>query len=160
VLASCKITAECANKRSGESTFSDLSALILGGPVAKRLKELLYEKAAELDTTIDALESMPDDVHMFVESDPTLAPAHIAAQFKGFSSRILREKFPFLKSRLPSPSCYEARFGTRSPSSCRQGCSSASPTPAAAHCLYIHFSRWPPPPRVLCPGCGRQAAHE
>jgi len=39
---------------------------------------------------------------MFAESDPTLASAHIAAQFKGFTSRILREEFPFLKSRLPS----------------------------------------------------------
>jgi putative transposase len=75
---------------------------ILGGPVAERLKELLYKKAAELDVRIHALEIMPDHVHMFVESDPTLAPAHIAAQFKGFTSRILREEFPFLKSRLPS----------------------------------------------------------
>jgi len=38
----------------------------------------------------------------FVESDPRLAPAHIAVQFKGFTSRILRQEFPFLKSRLPS----------------------------------------------------------
>ena len=75
---------------------------ILGGPVAERLKELLYEKAAELDAKIRALENMPDHVHIFVESDPTLAPAHIAAQFKGFTSRILREEFPFLKSRLPA----------------------------------------------------------
>jgi putative transposase len=75
---------------------------ILGGPVAERLKELLFQKAAELDAKIHALEVMPDHVHMFVESDPTLAPAHIAAQFKGFTSRILREEFPFLKSRLPA----------------------------------------------------------
>ena len=74
---------------------------VLGGPVARRLKELLEEKAAELGATIHALEIMPDHVHMFVESDPTLAPAHIAAQFKGFTSRILREEFPLLKSRLP-----------------------------------------------------------
>src|SRR5262249_29986504 len=75
---------------------------ILGGPVAERLKELFYRKAAELGAKIHSLEIMPDHVHMFVESDPTLAPAHIAAQFKGFTSRILREEFPFLKSRLPS----------------------------------------------------------
>jgi putative transposase len=56
---------------------------VLGGPVAKRLKELLEDKATELGATIHALEIMPDHVHMFVESDPTLAPAHIAAQFKG-----------------------------------------------------------------------------
>lgn len=45
---------------------------------------------------------MPDHVHLFVESDPTLAVSHIVSQFKGFSSRILREEFPYLKSRLPS----------------------------------------------------------
>lgn len=65
-------------------------------------EELLEEKAAELGATIHALEIMSDHVHMFVESDPTLAPAHIAAQFKGFTSRVLREEFPFLKTRLPS----------------------------------------------------------
>ena len=46
---------------------------VLGGPVAKRLKELLEEKAAELGATIHTLEIMPDHVHMLVESDPTLA---------------------------------------------------------------------------------------
>ncbi|MCW5969030.1 MAG: transposase [Blastocatellales bacterium] len=30
-----------------------------------------------------ALEIQPDHVHMFVASDPTYAPAQIAAQFKG-----------------------------------------------------------------------------
>jgi putative transposase len=75
---------------------------ILGGPVAQRLKELLHEKATELDATIHALEIMPDHVHLFLETDPTLAPAHIAAQFKGFTSKVLRDEFPFLKSRLPT----------------------------------------------------------
>lgn len=75
---------------------------ILGGDLAKRLKELLYEKAAELGGEIQALEIMPDHVHMFFEADPTLAPAQIAAQFKGFTSKVLRDEFPWLKSRLPS----------------------------------------------------------
>lgn len=75
---------------------------VLQNEVANRLKELLYLKAAELRIIIHALEIMPDHVHLFCESDPTLAVAHIAAQFKGFSSRILREEFPYLKSRIPS----------------------------------------------------------
>jgi putative transposase len=45
---------------------------------------------------------MPDHVHLFVESDPTRAPGHIAAQFKGFTSRILRQEFSHLRSRLPA----------------------------------------------------------
>ena len=52
--------------------------------------------------TIEALEIMPDQVHPFILSDPTKAPQRLANPFKGFSSRILRLKFPRLRSRLPS----------------------------------------------------------
>ena len=75
---------------------------VLEGDVALRLKTLLSEKAAELEATVHALEIMPDHVHLFVESDPTLAPAHLTAQFKGYSSRVLRQEFPSLRSRLPT----------------------------------------------------------
>ncbi|HZA23133.1 MAG TPA: IS200/IS605 family transposase [Dehalococcoidia bacterium] len=75
---------------------------VLVDGVETRLKELLEIKAVELGAVVHALEIMPDHVHLFVESDPTKAPAHIAAQFKGFTSRILRQEFPHLRSRLPS----------------------------------------------------------
>ena len=75
---------------------------VLVDDVASRLRELLHEKAAELGAEIHALEIMPDHVHLFVESDPTLAPSHLAAQFKGFTSRVLREEFASLVSRLPT----------------------------------------------------------
>jgi putative transposase len=75
---------------------------ILTNALAKRLRELLYRKAKEIQATIHALQIMPDHVHMFVESDPTTAPARLAAQFKGFTSHQLREEFPWLKSYLPS----------------------------------------------------------
>lgn len=75
---------------------------ILGGELKNRLEKLLYEKADALGEQIHALEIMPDHVHLFFEADPTLAPAQIAAQFKGYTSRVLREEFPWLKSRLPS----------------------------------------------------------
>ena len=75
---------------------------VLEGDVALRLKTLISEKADELEATVHALEIMPDHVHLFVESDPTLAPAHLAAQFKGYSSRVLRQEFPSLRSRLPT----------------------------------------------------------
>jgi len=75
---------------------------ILVDTLEKRLRELLYQKAKEIKAEIHALEIMPDHVHMFVESDPTMAPARLAAQFKGFTSHQLREEFPWLKSYLPS----------------------------------------------------------
>ena len=75
---------------------------VLIGAVADRLAALLREKAAELDTQVRALDIMPDHVHLFIETDPTLAPAHIANQFKGFTSRILRHEFRHLRSRMPA----------------------------------------------------------
>jgi putative transposase len=75
---------------------------VLVGDVATRLRELIADKADELRMTIHALEVMPDHVHLFVEDDPTFAPAHVAAQFKGFTSHALREEFPHLRTRLPT----------------------------------------------------------
>jgi REP element-mobilizing transposase RayT len=75
---------------------------ILGGELKTRLEELLYAKAAELEATIHSMGVMPDHVHLFVESDPTKAPAHIAAQFKGHSSRSTRDEWPLNWARLPS----------------------------------------------------------
>ena len=75
---------------------------ILVDVLAKRLRGLLYQKAKEIKAKIQALEIMPDHVHLLVESDPTMAPARLAAQFKGFTSHQLREEFPWLKSYLPS----------------------------------------------------------
>lgn len=75
---------------------------VLAGAVAERLKALLYGKAEELKATLHTLEVMPDHVHMFVESDPSMAPAKLAAQFKGYTSRLLRQEFRHLRSQLPS----------------------------------------------------------
>jgi putative transposase len=75
---------------------------VLVGDVAERLKVLLTEKAAEMGATLHAMEVMPDHVQLFVESDPTRAPANIAAQFKGYTSRVLRQEFASLRSRLPT----------------------------------------------------------
>ena len=52
--------------------------------------------------TIHALEVMPDHVHVFVEADPTLAVSEIVNRFKGRSSRLMRQEFPALRSRLPT----------------------------------------------------------
>jgi len=75
---------------------------VLVDAVAERLKELLYAKAAELTVTLHTLEVMPDHVHMFVESDPGMAPAKLAGQFKGYTSRVLRQECRHLRSQLPS----------------------------------------------------------
>jgi putative transposase len=75
---------------------------VLIGAVADRLKVLLSEKSAELGMEIQALEVMPDHVHLFVESDPTRCVAEIVNRLKGYTSRVLRAEFPSLRSRLPT----------------------------------------------------------
>ncbi len=75
---------------------------VLGGPVEARLKELLLAKAQALSLILHTMEIMPDHVHLFVESDPEMAPAKIVAQLKGYPSRVLRQEFRYLRSQLPS----------------------------------------------------------
>lgn len=75
---------------------------VLTGAVETRLKEVLAEKATAMDVQIEALEVMPDHVHLVVAAPPTDAPQHLANQFKGSTSRVLRQEFPHLRSRLPT----------------------------------------------------------
>jgi putative transposase len=75
---------------------------VLTHAVATRLKELLAEKASAMDLQIKALEVMPDHVHLVIAAPPTDAPQHLANQFKGYTSRVLREKIPHLRARLPT----------------------------------------------------------
>jgi putative transposase len=75
---------------------------VLTPPVDARLKMLLAEVADEHGMTIHAVEVMPDHVHLFVESDPTICVAEIVNRFKGRTSRILRQEFASLRSRLPT----------------------------------------------------------
>ena len=70
---------------------------VLVGAVAARLRELLEAKALEQGWTIEALELMPDHVHVFVRVPPNVSPSYIANQFKGNTSRFLRAEFPHLR---------------------------------------------------------------
>ncbi|NLZ28659.1 MAG: IS200/IS605 family transposase [Firmicutes bacterium] len=75
---------------------------VLTGQIVQRLYELFEAKADELGIDIRDITIMPDHVHLFIKAVPTLAPHFIIGQLKGYSSKILREEFPALKSRLPS----------------------------------------------------------
>ena len=75
---------------------------VLVDEVAFRLRGLLIGQAAELEMTIHALEILPDHVHLFVASEPTRCVAEIVNRMKGFTSRLLRQEFPALRSRLPT----------------------------------------------------------
>ena len=69
--------------------------------VQKHLKTLILEKAEELGYKIEAMETMEDHVHVFIEASVKDSVHRIVSQLKGYTSFRLREAFPELKSRLP-----------------------------------------------------------
>ena len=75
---------------------------VLVGDVETRLKELLFEKAAKINVTIENIEIMPDHVHLFIKTTPVNSPHYIVQQLKGYTSRVLRQEFLSLRTRLPS----------------------------------------------------------
>lgn len=75
---------------------------VLIGEVAKDLEIFLYQKAEQIDMKIESLEIMPDHVHMFVSSIPTLPIHYIVQQLKGFTSHELRGKYEHLRKKLPT----------------------------------------------------------
>jgi len=92
---------------------------VLVGPVEDRLCQLIREKCFELEITVHNLSVMPDHVHIFLEGGPTICVAEIVNRIKGCTSRVLRQEFSELRSRLPalwSRSYYAGSVGSVSQS--------------------------------------------
>ena len=75
---------------------------VLTNGVDVRLKELLTEYATNLSVDILAMEIMPDHVHMLLEVDPQFGIHKAVKSFKGYTSRILRQEFPYLRTKMPT----------------------------------------------------------
>jgi len=75
---------------------------VLIDDVAERLKQILREVAQETRCDLIELEVMPDHVHVLVGIDPQFGVHRLTKLMKGRSSRLLRQEFPKLKSRLPT----------------------------------------------------------
>ncbi len=75
---------------------------VLMDGVDVRLKELIKEICNKLDAEIIEMEIMPDHVHLLMEADPQYGIHKVVKQLKGYSSKILRNEFPWLRSRIPT----------------------------------------------------------
>ena len=75
---------------------------VLVNGVDTRLKELVMEVCNQLSVDIIEMEIMPEHVHLLLEVHPQLGIHKVIKQIKGYSSRILRNEFPWLKSRIPT----------------------------------------------------------
>lgn len=75
---------------------------VLVNGVDGRLKDIIRETCAEIHAELIEMEVMPDHVHLLVEVDPQYGIHRAVRLIKGRSSRLLRDEYPWLKSRLPT----------------------------------------------------------
>jgi putative transposase len=71
---------------------------VSAGRMETRLKEIIAEKGARLVE----LETMSDHVRLLVEVDPQFGIHRLVKAIRGRSSGLLRQEFPWLRSRLPT----------------------------------------------------------
>ena len=72
------------------------------GNVDSRLKAIITDACEERGAELIEMETMPDHVHLLVGVDPQFGIHRLVKLIKGRSSRLLRQEFPSLKSRLPT----------------------------------------------------------
>lgn len=75
---------------------------VLTGSIETRLKELIEETCSTLNVEIIEMELMPNHVHLLLEVDPQFGIHKAVKQIKGNSSRILRQEFKELRTKLPT----------------------------------------------------------
>lgn len=70
--------------------------------VDARLKELLVQICEEEHIDLLEMEVMPDHVHLLLEVDPQYGINKAVKHIKGITSRILRDEFPWLRTKVPT----------------------------------------------------------
>lgn len=75
---------------------------VLVPPIDERLKEIVADVIGEKQAWLIELEVMTDHVHLLCEVDPQFGVHRLVKAVKGRSSRLLRQEFPQLRSRLPT----------------------------------------------------------
>lgn len=75
---------------------------VLVDKVAIRLKELVQSICIERNFDLIEMEVMPDHVYLLIEVDPQFGIHKAVKLIKGTTSRVLRQEFPWLRSRILS----------------------------------------------------------
>ncbi|WP_305877220.1 IS200/IS605 family transposase [Helicobacter pylori] len=87
---------------------------VLVGAVEMRLKEIIQEVAKELRVEIIEMQTDKDHIHILADIDPSFGVMKFIKTAKGRSSRILRQEFNYLKTKLPTlwtNSCFISTVG-------------------------------------------------
>lgn len=75
---------------------------VLTGEIEARLKELLQNCGQDLPFEIAEMEIMPDHIHLLMDVDPQYGIHKAVKYVKGYTSKILREEYPSLRTRMPT----------------------------------------------------------
>lgn len=70
--------------------------------VEKRLKEIICQVAEEFNVEIIEMETDRNHIRILADIDPQFGVMNFIKRCKGRSSRILRDEFPHLKTKLPT----------------------------------------------------------
>ena len=66
------------------------------------LKKIIEGVCLERSAEIISLEILPDHVHLVVQVDPQYGIHRLVKQVKGRSSRLLRQQYDWMRTRLPT----------------------------------------------------------
>ena len=75
---------------------------VLDTEIQNRLKQLIYDQQDEYEYNIREMETQSEHIHLLIEIPPTHSVDKIIGKIKSYTSKVLREEYPSLKSRLPS----------------------------------------------------------
>lgn len=75
---------------------------VLVGGVETRLREIVKQVCVDNKIDIVEMEIMPDHVHLLLEVDPQFGIHKAIKTIKGTSSRLLRNEFKYLTTKLPT----------------------------------------------------------
>lgn len=75
---------------------------VITDDVGVRLLDIIEEVCDERNCSIIEVDATADHVHLLVGCDPQYGIHRLVKQVKGRSSRLLRQEFPHLRSRLPT----------------------------------------------------------
>ena len=75
---------------------------VLVDAVAERLEQIIRDVCQEHQAEVLNVEVMPDHVQLLVGCDPQFGIHRLVKLMKGRSSRLLRQEFPSLTTRMPT----------------------------------------------------------
>lgn len=75
---------------------------VLVNGVDERFKEVCKQVCEQNRIDLIEMEVMPDHVHLLLQVDPQFGIHTAVKRIKGVTSRILRNEFPWLKTKLPT----------------------------------------------------------